>query len=70
MPNQPATIIRGVRVPDELWADVKFIAKRGGYSGVSEMTREDYERRRAEYVLEHGPIDRESDEYREANRAR
>lgn len=68
MPNQPATPAHSIRVPDELWADSRFIAQATGYSGVSQMTREDFENRREAYEREHGPIDRSSDEYRAAQR--
>jgi hypothetical protein len=48
MPNQPRTTIRGIRIPDELWEDSKLIAEEEGYEGgVSEMVREDLEKRRS-----------------------
>ena len=60
MPNQPATTVRGMRVPDELWADMQYIADALGYAGgVSEMTREKYEEIRAEFIAAHGPIPRD-----------
>lgn len=49
MPNQPATTIRGIRVPDQLWADSKIVARAEGYKGVSEMVRDCLERRVAEH---------------------
>lgn len=49
MPNQPATTIRGIRVPDQLWADSKIVARAEGYTGVSEMVRDCLERRVAEH---------------------
>lgn len=49
MPNQPATKIRGVRVPDELWEASKVVAEAEGFRGVSEMVRDCLERRVAEF---------------------
>jgi hypothetical protein len=49
MPNQPATTIRGIRVPDALWEESKVVAKAEGFKGVSEMVRDCLERRVAEY---------------------
>lgn len=49
MPNQPATTIRGIRVPDELWEESKVVARAEGFKGVSEMVRDCLERRVAEY---------------------
>ena len=64
MPNQPRTTARNIRIPNELWADMKFIAAAEGFEGgVSAMTREDYEARRAAFVKAHGPIDRDSEAY-------
>lgn len=69
MPNQPRTTARNIRIPDELWADMKFIAAAEGYEGgVSAMTREDYEGRREVFERAHGPIDRESAAYRAAQK--
>lgn len=56
MPNVPATTIRGIRIPDELWEDSMRIAKAEGYRGASEMVRDCLERRRAEYIEEHGAV--------------
>jgi metal-responsive CopG/Arc/MetJ family transcriptional regulator len=49
MPNQPATTIRGIRVPDELWDESKQVAEAEGFSGVSAMVRDCLE----EHVAEH-----------------
>ena len=49
MPNQPATTIRGIRIPDELWEQAKVVAAAEGFSGVSEMVRDCLERRVAEH---------------------
>jgi metal-responsive CopG/Arc/MetJ family transcriptional regulator len=49
MPNQPATTIRGIRIPDELWDQAKVVANAEGFTGVSEMVRDCLERRVAEY---------------------
>ncbi|MGW9587454.1 hypothetical protein [Microbacterium sp. NPDC055455] len=49
MPNQPATTIRGIRIPDELWEQSKVVAAAQGFSGVSEMVRDCLERHVAEY---------------------
>lgn len=49
MPNQPATTIRGVRVPDDLWEESKVVAKAEGFKGVSEMIRDCLEIRVAQY---------------------
>lgn len=62
MPNQPATPVRGIRVPDPLWPDMQYIADYLGYKGgVSELTREKYEEIRAAFIAEHGPIPRPTD---------
>lgn len=49
MPNQPATTIRGVRVPDDLWAEAKEVAAAEGFAGVSAMIRDCLELRVAAY---------------------
>lgn len=49
MPNQPATTIRGIRVPDDLWEESKVVAKAEGFNGVSEMIRDCLEMRVAEH---------------------
>lgn len=49
MPNQPATTIRGIRVPDELWEQAKEVAAAEGFSGVSEMVRDCLEVRVAKH---------------------
>jgi hypothetical protein len=49
MPNQPATTIRGIRVPDELWDDSKVVAEAEGFTGVSAMVRDCLE----EHVRDH-----------------
>jgi metal-responsive CopG/Arc/MetJ family transcriptional regulator len=49
MPNQPATTIRGIRIPDELWEEAKAIAHDEGFASASEMVRDCLERRVAEH---------------------
>ena len=51
MPNKPATPIRGIRVPDELWQAAQRVASDRGET-VSEAVRRLLER----YVREH-PLD-------------
>ena len=46
VPNQPQTPNRSIRIPDDLWADSREVARDTGYEGVSEMIREDLEKRR------------------------
>jgi metal-responsive CopG/Arc/MetJ family transcriptional regulator len=53
MPNQPATTIRGVRIPDDIWEDAKLVAKAEGFNGVSEMIRDCLELRIADYRSKH-----------------
>jgi metal-responsive CopG/Arc/MetJ family transcriptional regulator len=53
MPNQPATTIRGVRIPDELWEEAKAIAQHEGFASASEMVRDCLERRVAEHRRKH-----------------
>lgn len=53
MPNQPATTIRGIRIPDELWEQSKVVAAAEGFSGVSEMVRDCLEKRVAEHEERH-----------------
>ena len=57
MPNQPATTIRGIRVPDELWEDAKVVARAEGFRGVSEMVRDCLERHVAEHHKKQRPDD-------------
>ncbi|WP_442575910.1 hypothetical protein ACSBPH_01795 [Microbacterium sp. F51-2R] len=56
MANQPATTIRGIRIPDQLWEDSKAIAAAEGFKGASEMVRDCLERRRDAYIEEHGGL--------------
>lgn len=49
MPNQPATTIRGIRIPDDLWEEAKAIAQDEGFSSASEMVRDCLERRVAKH---------------------
>jgi metal-responsive CopG/Arc/MetJ family transcriptional regulator len=53
MPNQPATTIRGIRIPDELWEEAKAIAQDEGFASASEMVRDCLERRVAEHRRKH-----------------
>lgn len=56
VPNQPQTPNRSMRIPTELWDDSKIVARETGYEGVSEMVREDLEKRRQAYIDKHGEI--------------
>lgn len=58
MPNQPATTIRGIRIPDELWEEAKAIAHDEGFASASEMVRDCLERR----VADHRQKQAQSDE--------
>jgi metal-responsive CopG/Arc/MetJ family transcriptional regulator len=53
MPNQPATTIRGIRIPDDLWEEAKAIAHDEGFASASEMVRDCLERRVAEHRRKH-----------------
>lgn len=51
VPNQPQTPARSIRIPNDLWADAKTMAAEQGYEGgVSEMVREDLEKRREAWL--------------------
>lgn len=53
MPNQPATTIRGIRIPDDLWEEAKAIAQDEGFASASEMVRDCLERRVADHRRKH-----------------